>query len=107
MPSTGNIRSVESKGIVDNIKGVFIAPSAAMKYIAEHPYVEDSALIVGLLAILGAINGYVTQSKIIYNYSDFPSGAPSETIGIVMSVVSPLLAVLVFWLLVAAVVHIV
>ena len=107
MESVGNIGSVESRGIVDNIKGVVIAPSAAMKYIAEHPYIEDSALIVGLLAILGAINGYITQSKIIYDYSGFPSGAPSETISIVMSVISPLVGVFVGWLLVAAVVHIV
>ena len=101
------MESVENKGIVDNIKGVVTAPSAAMKYIAEHPYIEDSALIVGLLAILGAINGYITQSKIVYDYSDISSGAPSETIGIVMAVVSPLIAVLVFWLLVAGVIHIV
>ena len=110
MTSTGNIRSVKSmepKGIVDNIKGVLITPSSTMKYIAKHPYIEDSVLIVGLLAILGAINAYITQSKIIYDYSGFPSGAPSETIGIVMSVVSPLVAVLVFWLLVTCVVHIV
>lgn len=107
MGSVENIETTESKGIVDNIKGVLTTPSAAMKNIAEHPYIEDSAIIVGLLAILGAINGYITQSKIVYDYSGFSSGMPSESIGIVMSVVSPLVAVLVFWLLVAAVVHIV
>ncbi len=105
--SVESMGTIESKGIVDNIKGVIIAPSAAMKYISEHPYIEESALIVGVLAILAAINGYIAQSKLVYDYSGFSSGAPSETITIVMSTISPLVGALIFWLLVAGVLHII
>ncbi len=78
-------------------------PKNAMKSIAEQPMIEEAVVIVGILAILGAIAAYVRSYKLVIIIENMPPSL--QSIMTVTSIVSAVIGIFLIWLVGSAVLH--
>ena len=85
--------------VVETIKN----PKSAMKTIAEQPMIEEAVIIVGVLAILGALGAYIRSYTLIINVENMPASMQSviSVTGVIFALVGPFL----MWLIVAGILH--
>ncbi|MBE0524542.1 MAG: YIP1 family protein [Methanosarcinales archaeon] len=91
--------------LLNKITGILIKPEETIKEISDRPYIEESFLIVGIIAILSAISVYIMP----FNY-DF-SELPPEAIEIVkfsttvLPVIFALIGIIIMWIIAAGIIH--
>lgn len=85
--------------IVETIK----SPKNAMKNIAEQPMIEEAVIIVGVLAVIGALAAYVRSYTLVINVENMPSSMQSviSLTGIIFALIGPFL----IWLIGAGILH--
>ncbi|MBW6519071.1 MAG: YIP1 family protein [ANME-2 cluster archaeon] len=91
--------------LLNKITGILIKPEETIKEISDRPYVEESFLIVGIIAILSAISVYFMP--IIYDFSELPPEAMKivTVMTTVVPIISALFGVIIMWLIGAGVIH--
>lgn len=95
--------------LVSNITGMIVSPGQTIEKIAEKPYIEEAVMIVGIVAILSGISGYLALNIFSFDFGDM---SPDEiklvnTIIFVSSVVGPIITIMVMWIIATGVVHLI
>ena len=85
--------------VVETIKN----PKSAMKTIAEQPMIEEAVMIVGVLAILGALGAYIRSYTLIINVENMPASMQSviSVTGVIFALIGPFF----MWLIVAGILN--
>ncbi|MCL7413947.1 MAG: YIP1 family protein [ANME-2 cluster archaeon] len=91
--------------VLNKITGILIKPEETIKEISDRPYIEESFLIVGIIAILSAISVYLMP--IIYDFSDLPPEAMEfvKIMTTVVPIISALIGVIIMWIIGAGIIH--
>ncbi|MFV9629956.1 MAG: YIP1 family protein [Methanosarcinales archaeon] len=95
--------------MISNITGIIVSPGQTIEKIAEKPYIEEAVMIVGIVAILSGISGYLALNIFSFDFGDM---SPDEiklinTIILVGGVVGPILTIMVMWIIATGVVHLI
>jgi hypothetical protein len=85
--------------VVETIKN----PKSTMKNIAEQPMIEEAVIIIGILAILSALDAYVRSYTIIINVENMPPSM--QSIIAVTGVIFALIGTFLMWLIVTGILH--
>lgn len=91
--------------LLNKITGILIKPEETIKEISDRPYIEESFLIVGILAILSAISVYLMP--IIYDFSDLPPEV-MEIVTMTTTVLplfTALFGVIIMWVIASGIIH--
>jgi len=85
--------------VVETIKN----PKSMMKNIAEQPMIEEAVMIVGVLAILGALGAYIQSYTFMINFENMPPSMQSviPVTGVIFALIGPFL----MWLIVAGILN--
>src|SRR3990172_7474006 len=81
-------------------------PDSETKSIAEHPYIEEAVLIVGIYAVLGAIAAYIQSNKITFvleGLDNMPSSM--QSIMAISTIIFALVGPFIIWFIVTGVIH--
>ena len=91
--------------LLNKITGILIKPEETIKEISDRPYIEESFLIVGIIAILSAILVYLMP--ITYDFSELPPEALEivKFFTTVLPIVSALIGVIIMWIIAAGIIH--
>ena len=91
--------------LLNKITGILIKPEETIKEISDRPYIEESFLIVGIIAILSAISVYIMPFN--YDFSELPPEG-LETIKLlttVVPVITALIGVIIMWIIASGIIH--
>jgi hypothetical protein len=91
--------------LLNKITGILIKPEETIKEISDRPYIEESFLIVGIIAILSAISVYIMPFN--YDFSELPPEAMEivKFSTTVLPIVSALIGVIIMWIIAAGIIH--
>ena len=91
--------------LLNKITGILIKPEETIKEISDRPYIEESFLIVGIIAILNAISVYIMP--IIYDFSELPPEGLEfvKFLTTVVPIISALIGVIIMWIIAAGIIH--
>ncbi len=92
--------------IVETIKN----PKSAMKHIAEQPMIEEAVMIVGILAVIGALVAYVQSYKFVIIFENLPPSMgylSNQSLKTTISIVSALISPFIGWLVGTGVIHLI
>ncbi len=104
MLSSGGVIMNFGEKITQTIKN----PKSAMKSIAEQPMIEEAVMIVGIVAVLGALAAYIQTSKITIIYEGFENmPASMQQITAVIAVVGGLISPLFIWVIGTGILHLI
>ncbi|GFO96679.1 Yip1 domain-containing protein [groundwater metagenome] len=94
---------------VEKITGIINNPKETMKNIAQQPQIEEAVMIVGILAIIGALAAYVQSYKINVVFENVPpemqSFLPNESTTMMIAIVSALVGPFIMWLIGTGIIH--
>jgi len=94
---------------VEKITGIINNPKETMKNIAQEPLIEEAVMIVGILAIIGALAAYVQSYKINIVFENVPPGMesilPGGSMYIMITIVSALIGTFFGWLIGTGIIH--
>ncbi len=92
----------------EKIIGTINNPKETMKNIAQEPLIEEAVMIVGILAIIGALAAYVQSYKVNIVFENVPPGMESffkqgsmNMITIISSLISPFIG----WIVGTVIIH--
>ena len=92
--------------VIKKAVGVIKNPDSETKSIAEHPYIEEAVLIVGIYAVLGAIAAYIQSNKITFvleGLDNMPSSM--QSIMAISTIIFALVGPFIIWFIVTGVIH--
>lgn len=95
----------------EKIIGTINNPKETMKRIGEEPHIEEAVMIVGVLAIMGALVSYVSSYKINIVFENVPSGMesmlPGGSMFITINIVTALLSIFFGWFIGTGIIHVI
>ncbi len=89
------------------ITGIIANPKDTMKIIAQEPLIEEAVLIVGIIAVLGALAGYVQSHKIIFVLEGLENMQSFRQYMEIFSIVGSLISSFLFWLIGTGIIHLI
>ncbi|VVB91514.1 Yip1 domain protein [uncultured archaeon] len=93
----------------EKITGTINNPKDTMNRIAGEPHIEEAVMIVGIIAIIGAVAAYVQSYKINIVFENVPSGMDSTLLSgstaTTIAVLSALIGTFIMWLIGTGIIH--
>ena len=90
---------------IEKIIGTIRNPKNVMNSISDKPLIEDALMLVGIYAILSALNALLMSDKITYVYEGLDMPANMSSITTIAGVVGALIMVFVIWVIGTAIIH--